>query len=143
MNTVIQLLGRQHEEVLARIDQDESRFGESEVAKGFLEFLANDVVSHFRLEEDVLFPELALIPRIAGGPLHVMNAEHATFRQLLATGFRARDQGDSKAMMRAAADLAALLRAHIAKEDGVLFPMALDALSDEQLERIDVALSAR
>jgi hemerythrin-like domain-containing protein len=141
MTIVINLLGRQHAEVLTRITRDQHRFDEPRVAAAFLDFLASDVVTHFQLEEDILFPELAQIPRLADGPLRVMNAEHTAFRDLLAAASEARERGDTKRMGDDAADLAALLQAHIAKEDGVLFPMALDALSKEQLERIDAALS--
>jgi hemerythrin-like domain-containing protein len=139
MSTLIDLLVRQHTEVLARIDRDVGNFDDPQVAGAFLDFLENDVVSHFRLEEDLLFPELAAVPSIAGGPLRVMNAEHAAFRDLLAAGKDARERREHGALATAATDLAALLRAHIAKENQVLFPMSLDALSPEQLRRIDAA----
>lgn len=139
MSAVIDLLGRQHQEVLARISQDQKRFDGPGVAGLFLDFLEADVIAHFLLEEDVLFPELAKFPDIAAGPLRVMQAEHETFRELLQTGNRARAQGNDAQLSMAATDLAALLQAHIAKEDRVLFPMALAALSEEALRRIDAS----
>lgn len=142
MSTVIDLLGRQHQDVLARIAQDQSRFGESRVAAAFLDFLESDVVAHFQLEEGVLFPELAKVPRVADGPLRVMEAEHGVFRDLLQAGKEARDRGDDARLSVAATDLAALLQAHIAKEDQVLFPMALAVLSEEQLRCVDAAAAA-
>lgn len=139
MSTLIDLLKSQHEMVLARIERDAARFGDAAVAGAFLDFLENDVVSHFRLEEDILFPELEHSSWIAGGPLRVMNAEHTAFRDLLAAGKAAREGGAAAQLTAAATDLANLLRAHIAKENAVLFPMSLDVLGEEALHRLDAA----
>jgi len=139
MSLVIDLLQRQHRDVLARIDRDIDHFGDPGIAARFLEFLESDVVAHFRIEEDVLFPELSRNSEIADGPLRVMNAEHAAFRELLAAGKVARDSGVREGVTASARDLAGLLRSHIAKEDHVLFPMALDVLTDDQLSHIDAA----
>lgn len=139
MSAVIDLLKRQHREVLDRIDEDQARLAEPRAASRFLDFLEADVIAHFRLEEDLLFPELAKVPPIADGPLRVMGAEHAVFRDLLAAGKQGRDRGDTRGLTQAANDIAVLLRAHIAKEDGVLFPMALEVLSEEQLRDLDAA----
>lgn len=141
MSTLIDLLKSQHEEVLARIDRDAARFGDALVAGAFLDFLDDDVVSHFRREEEVLFPELEHSSWIAGGPLRVMKAEHAAFRDLLAAGKAARERGDAVQLTAAATDLANLLRAHIAKENAVLFPISLDVLGEEALHRLDAACS--
>lgn len=136
MSTIIDLLMRQHDEVLARIDRDIGRFGDETVAGEFLDFLDNDVSAHFHLEEEVLFPELASISMIANGPLRVMNAEHAVFRDLLAGGRKARDSGLVERLPAVARDLASLLRAHIAKENAVLFPLAREVLGDERLRQM-------
>jgi len=140
MSAVIDRLTQDHAAVLARIDRDLPGLADARIAGGFLAFLEREVVGHFRLEEEVLFPELRRIAAIAAGPLRVMEAEHAAFRERLAAGQEARERSDGPRLSVAAADLAALLRAHIAKEDGVLFPMALDALSEAQLGRMDAAV---
>jgi hemerythrin-like domain-containing protein len=139
MSSVIHLLQRQHREVLARIERDIDNFGVLPTAREFLDFLAREVVTHFRIEEEALFPELAQVTWIANGPLRVMDAEHAAFRDLLAAGTAARDRDATDIAIAAARDLARLLRAHIAKEDDVLFPMALEALDAEQWRRVDAA----
>ncbi len=139
MNTVIGLLGRQHRDVLARMAAVEDGLGEHAIAIDFIAFLDADVASHFRLEEEVLFPELAQIPAIAVGPLRVMQAEHDTFRALLEGARDAARRGDSAAARVALVDLINLLRAHITKEDGVLFPLALARLSPEQTQRMERA----
>ena len=139
MNTVIDLLKRQHQEVLARIDRDIDNFGAASVARAFLDFLEDEVVTHFRIEEEALFPEMGRIAAIANGPLRVMEAEHAAFRELLAGGRAACDRDANGDAIVAARDLAMLLRAHIAKEDNVLFPMALEVLGAEQWQRVELA----
>jgi len=142
MSFVIDLLGQQHREVLARIAAAQGRF-DAAAATAFVAFLESDVLDHFALEEDLLFPQLARHQELAQGPLLVMKAEHATFRDLLEAGRRARAAGDTPALTTAAADLAALLQAHIAKEDGVLFPLATDRLTVEEIARIDAEAKRR
>lgn len=137
MNAVIDELKQEHVEVLARIAAAEGQFADAGVCARFVAFLERDVVTHFRTEEEVLFPELARIPSIANGPLRIMNAEHDAFRHLLQAARQARQDGDGHALTTAATDLATLLQRHIAKEDGVLFPLALEMLTVEQLDRLD------
>ena len=83
--------------------------------------------NHHAKEERCLFPALvkAGVPD-QGGPIAVMLAEHDEGRALI----RAMTEGDAAGRRHAAARYAALLRAHIDKENGVLFPMA-DAVLDE------------
>ncbi len=139
MNTVIDLLSRQHRDVLAHMAAVEGDLADRAVAAAFIAFLDADVASHFRLEEEVLFPELAQIPTIAVGPLRVMQAEHDTFRALLERARDAARRADSAAVRVALVDLINLLRAHITKEDGVLFPLAATRLSPEQVQRMEEA----
>lgn len=81
---------------------------------------------HHAKEERLLFPalEAAGVPR-AGGPIAVMLEEHDLGRALV------RDMREGPAAHRAARawEYVRLLRAHIAKEDEVLFELA-DALLD-------------
>lgn len=138
MSFLIAVLEQQHQDVLARIAAAQERF-DMPTATDFVAYLEEDVLAHFALEEDLLFPEMERHPALAQGPLRVMHAEHAAFRDLLAAARAARSAGDAERLGAAAADLAALLQAHIAKEDGVLFPLARQRLSAEQLRRIDDA----
>jgi hemerythrin-like domain-containing protein len=98
---------------------------------------------HHGKEEEFLFPALeeAGVKR-EGGPIGVMLAEHAQGRALIAkireavTTIKAGDQTASKRFAGAAGEYAALLAAHIYKEDNVLFPMAdarLSAAKDDWL----------
>jgi hemerythrin-like domain-containing protein len=89
---------------------------------------------HHRREELVLFP--ALMERGVHGPPEVMAAEHVELRErkralhdaaqrMLADG----SENWSTIRTRARA-LIDFLRQHISKEDGVLFPMALQAIHE-------------
>jgi hemerythrin-like domain-containing protein len=91
---------------------------------------------HHAKEERLLFPRLEQrgIAR-AGGPIGVMLAEHDRGREFVraaAEALPAASAGDGAAATRLAAALAgyaSLLRAHIAKENNVLYPMGRQVCS--------------
>jgi len=90
---------------------------------------------HHGKEELCLFPALtqAGVPA-AGGPVGVMVAEHAEGRALL----RAITESRGEERAEAARAYVRLLRDHIDKENGVLFPLAdaiLDSQDQQQLAR--------
>ena len=144
MSKTVEVLGAQHQEVLAYLEQVSAglaQIGSGPDVAGFARFLEGEVLEHFDLEEKALFPVMARYQHLADGPLAVMNAEHDHFRGLLGrlgAALRAGDQGLQRACT---VDLISLLRGHIAKEDGVLFPMALHTLSADELREVD-ALAA-
>ena len=81
--------------------------------------------------------EVSLIPAMVkagvpsdGGPIGVMLEEHERGRALI----RAMEAGDPAARAAKAREYVALLREHIDKENGVLFPQA-DAVLDEAAQR--------
>lgn len=98
---------------------------------------------HHRKEEGVLFKAMSEsgVP-VQGGPIGVMLHEHELGRsytqamreaaQRLAGG----DESASSAVVAAARSYAGLLRQHIAKEDGVLFPMAEQFIPIGQQEQL-------
>ena len=136
MSKTIELLGQQHQDVLACFAEVEGKMGgDGHDLAEFLAFLEREVGGHFTLEEQALFPVMARHPHLAQGPLRVMESEHATFRELRQRLADAVQSKDYAAQREAAAAVMELLREHIAKEDQVLFPMALQTLSaDEQRE---------
>jgi hemerythrin-like domain-containing protein len=139
MDEVIGVLGTQHREVLARLEEVESKMG-GESVDGFAAYLSDEVAYHFRLEEEALFPILGRHLGTEAGPLAVMNAEHEEFRALLARLQSSMGAGQIGEQEACARELIELLRAHIAKEDGVLFPMAERLLSPT--ERAELASRA-
>lgn len=84
--------------------------------------------NHHAKEEDALFPALikAGVPS-GGGPVDVMLEEHARGRALVAALTE-----DPTRRAETAREYVRLLREHIDKENGVLFPLA-DAVLDEQV----------
>ncbi|MBI4611694.1 MAG: hemerythrin domain-containing protein [Candidatus Rokubacteria bacterium] len=94
---------------------------------------------HHGKEEQHLFPALHRygVPR-EGGPLGVMLHEHEEGRGLL----RAMAQGDDRETATAIRRYAALLRGHIDKENGVLFPLAEQLLPDDEQRRLAHAFEA-
>jgi hemerythrin-like domain-containing protein len=112
-------------------------------ATSALDFLRNFADRcHHGKEEDLLFPALTAkgMPRDQG-PVGVMLSEHEQGRALIrrmAESIEAAAAGDRAAVgsfADSAADYVELLRAHIQKEDRILFPMAGRFLDDgEQAE---------
>lgn len=87
--------------------------------------------NHHAKEETSLFPAMvkAGVPSV-GGPIEVMLEEHQRGRALV----RAMEAGEPLDRAAKARDYVALLREHIDKENGVLFPLA-DAVLDEAAQR--------
>ncbi len=98
---------------------------------------------HHKKEEGVLFTAMLEngVP-LQGGPIGVMLSEHEQGRiftrgmrqaaERLANG----DQSGRDALIHNARGYAALLRQHISKEDGILFPMADRAIPPSQWEKV-------
>lgn len=137
---------------LESIGQPQAAGGELDVrsAREALEFLQcfGDLCHHGK-EERHLFPALAACGFPAeGGPLAVMRAEHDEGRALLARMAGALAGAgpvppDAAAEFRSAAlAYVALMRDHIAKENGVLFPMADGMLSAVEQARLLHAFEA-
>jgi hemerythrin-like domain-containing protein len=103
---------------------------------GFLKEFADKC--HHGKEEGLLFPALvkAGVPE-QGGPIGVMLAEHAQGRQFIRDMEAAiSNQMDREKLAGAATGYASLLRVHIQKENGILFPMAERMLTGAQLDAL-------
>ncbi len=145
MGDTLDLLGKQHQEVLMRLQEEEIRLSTGDAngaLTAFTAYLESDVARHFHIEEQALFPVLARHPSLVRGPLTVMDAEHSTFRERLHRLRAAVDLADVDKQERYARDLIDLLREHIAKEDGVLFPMAARMLTDDEQREVDAYAAA-
>lgn len=98
---------------------------------------------HHEKEEHVLFPELEKLGvRREGGPIGVMLAEHDAGRRHvreMSNGLARLRRGDRNAadgIRENASGYRDLLRAHINKENNVLFPMADRLLLDDDAAKI-------
>ena len=98
---------------------------------------------HHGKEEDILFTEMveAGFPREAG-PLGVMLHEHEQGRAFVRELKRLGEQkvpwtdAEREELSRAASGYIGLLRQHIRKEDGVLYPMAESQLPEDTMKSI-------
>ena len=118
-------------EVLASL----TRSGASiEAISSSLRTLAKPLLAHAEAEERALFPDLEPSMGGAGGPLAILTDEHVTLHGQIdeLTGEPARAELD-----RVFDAFQRLLRAHIDKEEQVLFPAAEQILGDERLARLD------
>lgn len=94
--------------------------------------LAEALISHAKLEDELLFPALDGSPA-GDGPVPVMRAEHAEIDSLCADLPRATDAEDAAALL---GEVIGLAREHFAKEEQVLFPMVERFVADDELERL-------
>jgi hemerythrin-like domain-containing protein len=147
MSKAIDDLRHEHEAILsalAILDAMTGRLGGAGAPsavdlRGFLGFLKEFADRcHHGKEEGILFPALveAGIPE-KGGPIGQMLAEHAEGRKLI-KGMEVAIEGavDARAFTVAANGYASLLRAHIGKENDVLFPVGEKVLTSVQLDGI-------
>jgi hemerythrin-like domain-containing protein len=135
MEAPIAILRREHEHILTAVDalQRVARglatngnpgAKDARALLAFLKAYADD--AHHGKEEGFLFPAMiaAGVPQ-RSGPVSVMLAEHEQGREAVRAMDAALGRGpDGEGFAQAAAAYAALLRAHIMKENDVLFPMA-------------------
>ena len=129
--------------------QNEDRFDMDTFRHG-VDFIRNYADGWHHAKEEVhLFPalEMAGMPR-DGGPVGVMLQEHEVGRsyvRAISDSLDAVAEGDSSARGTAienALAYAALLEAHIAKEDGILFEMADRMLPEDEHRRLEEVYSS-
>lgn len=133
--TILAVLDAAEHEVLRIEDGGEIR---DSFWRGYLEFLANYADRcHHAKEEDVLFRELERrgMSREAG-PTACMRHEHDEMRLGRNRMAELLTSDDAGALCSAVRGSIAALRAHIEKENDVLFPMARDLLDDAAVQQI-------
>jgi regulator of cell morphogenesis and NO signaling len=101
-----------------------------------LKFFKKDVATHFKKEEDALFPALERYVGRDGGPIAVMLSEHQQHNSLLKELGDAVAAGDLAGLRLVWASFNPLLTMHIVKEDSVLFPMAEHMLTEDDWSRV-------
>ena len=152
MSRAIDVLMSEHrliERVLAALEAhvrelEQERRLERGPVRDFASFLRNYAdACHHGKEEDLLFKRMADFGfPVEGGPIGVMLHEHSLGRQHVAALRAIGDAigsvtGEEQAAFRQnAREYVPLLRSHILKEDNVLYPMALQILPPEELDRL-------
>jgi hemerythrin-like domain-containing protein len=148
----VEALTQDHDEALRRLRvldtgaRGLSEGGDSEALKmvtQVLEFLDTDIRQHMRLEEEALFPVLERRIGGGGGPIAVMLGEHedlwakvAELQQAVAALNTNGGVQQQQQAARVAGYIVQLLEAHIHKENTILFPMAQQALTPEEIAEV-------
>ncbi|MBK6880571.1 MAG: hemerythrin domain-containing protein [Elusimicrobia bacterium] len=115
-----------------RAEKTNSIDGDAVLAIDFLREYADK--RHHAKEETFLFPFLVKDkgwPEHAG-PIAVMLAEHEQGRALVRAMAASLESGEPSKFIDASRSFSLLLRGHIRKEDGILFPMADQSMNDEE-----------
>ncbi len=163
-----ELLKQEHQATLLKLELMERSLGylrsphketaleRTEMEKTLLKDLANalekELGSHFRKEEEALFPVLAGYIGREHGPIDVMIHEHerilsvfSHWKKVLPPFCRSMepvDEGIRKAVIDPGLKLIGLLRQHIGKEDQVLFKISEASLSDQEKKDLMEKLTA-
>ncbi|WP_373029887.1 hemerythrin domain-containing protein [Sulfurovum sp.] len=108
--------------------------GEWEVAgEKFLAF-SNKTFTHFKKEEESLFPAFEAQTGMIEGPTQVMRYEHDQVRSLIGQMAEALEQKDKDAYLSLAESMMILLQQHNMKEEQMLYAMCDRALPPELKE---------
>lgn len=140
---LVDRLEAEHQLFLRHIDELEKQLNVSEtnslhILQGCASLLHAALEYHAECEEKQLFPNL--VPHLGsqGGPLQVMDEEHRMLRHEADIMLKTKASGETTASItKAARNYIGVLRDHIAKENGVLFPMSRTFLSQDRLNELD------
>lgn len=139
---VTEALSREHQVVLKQLQSFEDALQRSDeaVIRETLRFFDERIVLHRRKEEEVLFPVIGRYIGAEHGPIACMLDEHRMEKQLIEQIRQALSRWpDNKArdeVRTAGMAILNLLRAHIDKEDGILFPMSEEVMTPEEKESV-------
>ena len=121
-----------------QVDNEEwERAGE--LTRDFL----NEMERHFMMEEQVLFPAFEQQTGIIQGPTMIMRDEHQQMRQLLMQLQWALDEKLKDEFLDTGETLLIMMQQHNMKEEGMLYPMCDQQLTDvaqiiEDMEQVSI-----
>jgi hemerythrin-like domain-containing protein len=133
----LKALSRQHHQGLSvalrlrRVTPDTA----VQTREAFLDFWAREGRGHFRAEEEVLLPSFAAHARADHEAIVRVLVEHVDLRRRSSELERGDDQAPGELR-----ELGERLERHIRHEERVLFPLIEEALPEDELERLVVAL---
>lgn len=105
-------------------------------AKVTNEFL-DAMEAHFRMEEEVLFPALENKTGMTMGPTMVMRQEHDQMRELFNQMRYALDAKEADDFLGVSETLLITMQQHNMKEEGIVYPMSDEQLSQESLDVLE------
>ena len=146
MKNVTQILSQEHQNILKFIDAVLNKCEQIEEGKELdksyfekaIDFIKNYADRfHHAKEEDILFQVmLQNLEKMHCNPIPVMLDEHDTGRDYVKGIEEGLRENNNSKVIENAKGYCYLLQQHIYKEDNVLYPMAEEALSDEQKEEV-------
>ena len=146
MKDVTSMLSEEHQLILKAIDVilkeckqlDEGQELEKSFFENAIDFIKNYADKfHHAKEEDILFEKLnSDTVQMHCNPIPQMLYEHDTGRDFVKGMERGLEETDKKTVIENARGYSYLLKDHIMKEDNILYPIAEEALNDEQKDAI-------
>ncbi len=103
--------------------------------KDFLLF-SNDTLTHFKKEEEELFPTFEEITGSTEGPTKIMRYEHEQMRGLIGKMAEALEKKDKDAYLSIAESMMILLQQHNMKEEQMLYAMCDRTIPQDKKESI-------
>ncbi len=147
MKNITQILSDEHQTILKVIDAALKECSEIEKGKALkvvffqkaIDFIKNYADKfHHAKEEDILFTAmLENMENLHCNPIPVMLHEHDEGREFVKGMEQGIVENDTEKLIKNTRGYCELLQNHIYKEDNVLYPMAEEALSDEQKEIVN------
>ncbi|MCW8963436.1 MAG: hemerythrin domain-containing protein [Gammaproteobacteria bacterium] len=91
----------------------------------------NALEHHFRMEEQVLFPEFEKQSGSTAGPTQVMRSEHEQMRELVSDMAAAVELQNQDDYLGLSETLLIMMQQHNAKEENILYPMTDQVLAPQ------------
>jgi iron-sulfur cluster repair protein YtfE (RIC family) len=143
-NSLIPLSHEHHHALVLclRIHRGLQQQGDQEVwlrsmAEAALRFFESDLLPHFKVEEEVLFPAMQPLPE-ASELIADLESDHRALERFIKLMRQVRSVGLGDAL----GQFADLLKSHIRKEENQLFPIYETCLGEELADKIGQQMQA-
>jgi len=113
---------RECDEIFAAAEKSVIDGNFEQAEKQFVLF-ADDTLTHFKREEESLFPTFEEISGSSEGPTQVMRYEHEQIRGLIGNMAKAIEEKDTDAFLSVAESMMIMLQQHNMKEEQMLYAM--------------------
>ncbi len=126
---------RECDEIFAAAEKSVMEGNFEQAEQQFLLF-SNDTLTHFKKEEDALFPTFEEVTGNREGPTKIMRYEHEQMRGLIGKMAGALESKDKDAYLSIAESMMILLQQHNMKEEQMLYAMCDRAIPQDKKESI-------
>ncbi len=135
--TISSYMKNQHRECDIHFAKSEEEAAKSnwEAAIAAFETFADETLTHFKREEEELFPAFEGITGNAMGPTRVMRFEHEQVKGLIGKMAHALDDKDKDAFLSLSESMMILLQQHNMKEEQMLYAMCENLIPPELKEK--------